>query len=339
MSKRVLLVANLGSPATPEVKDVRRYLNEFLMDGRVIDLPYWKRFVLVRGIIAPFRAPKSAAKYRSIWTDEGAPLIVLTRKMAEGLAQETGLPVYLCMRYGSPSPSAALQKLYAEHPDVEEVVLCPLYPHYAMSSYETAVAHVQSAYRSGSYPYKMTVLPPFYAYEPYIDALAATLRPFLEGEEYDHVLFSYHGIPERHIYKSDPTRSHCLKREDCCSVNSTAHATCYRHQVRQTTELVAERLGLPQHFYSLSYQSRLGNDKWLSPATSDELAALPHRGIKRLLVVSPAFMIDCLETLEELHDEGKETFLEAGGQLYDVVPCLNETAWKGLPLKELGGKY
>lgn len=339
MGKRVLLVANLGSPATPGVKDVHRYLNEFLMDERVIDLPYWRRLLLVKGIITPFRAPKSAAKYLGIWGPEGAPLIVLTQKMAAGLAAETGLPVYVCMRYGAPTPAEALRRLSTEHPDVDEVVLCPLYPHYAMSSYETAVEHVQTAYNKGKYAFDLKVVPPFYAYPAYIEELAASLQPFLSETDYDHVLFSYHGIPERHVRKSDPTGSHCLQRADCCSVRSSAHATCYRHQVRQTTELVAEKLGLPKHSYSLSYQSRLGSDKWLSPATSDELAALPGRGIKRLLVLSPAFMIDCLETLEELHDEGRETFMEAGGQLYDVVPCLNERAWKVLPLKELGGTF
>ncbi|TCO04437.1 ferrochelatase [Natronoflexus pectinivorans] len=323
MAKKVILLTNLGSPDSTSVKDVRRYLNEFLMDERVIDLPYLGRLLLVRGIITPFRAPKSAAKYKTIWTDEGSPLIVITNELAEKVEKKSGLSVYVCMRYANPTPASAFRQIISEHPDVEEVVLFPLYPHYAMSSYETAVEHVKNAHSIGEYDFKLNVVAPYYNHNGYTDALVETLRPYLENGKYDRILFSYHGIPERHIFKTDPTGSHCLKTENCCSAESPAHEKCYRHQVLETTRLVAEKLNLAESDYLVSFQSRLGTDKWLTPATSDVLKELPSKGVKKLLVISPAFVSDCLETLEEIHEEGRETFIESGGELYDTVPCLN----------------
>ncbi|ASB47980.1 ferrochelatase [Alkalitalea saponilacus] len=323
MAKKVILLTNLGSPDSTSVKDVRRYLNEFLMDERVIDVPYLGRLLLVRGIITPFRAPKSAAKYRTIWTDEGSPLIVITNELAEKVEKHSGLPVYVCMRYANPTPAYAFKQILSEHSDVEEVTLFPLYPHYAMSSYETAVEHVKNAHRIGDYGFKLNVVAPYYNHNGYIDALVATLKPYLVKGKYDRILFSYHGIPERHIFKTDPTGSHCLKAENCCSVESPAHEKCYRHQVLETTRLVAGKLSLTESNYLVSFQSRLGTDKWLTPATSDVLKDLPSKGVKKLLVISPAFVSDCLETLEEIHEEGRETFIEAGGELYDTIPCLN----------------
>jgi ferrochelatase len=324
MSKQIILLTNLGSPNSTSVKDVRRYLNEFLMDERVIDLPFIGRLLLVRGIISPFRAPKSAAKYRTIWTDEGSPLIVITGKLAQKVEKVAQRPTYFCMRYGDPTPMSVLKRIESEHPDADEVVLFPLYPHYAMSSYETAVAHVEMNYNEGHFKFRLRTIAPYYNHSQYIHSLAVTIRPYLEDKQYDQVLFSYHGVPERHILKRDSTGSHCLKEPDCCSVASPAHATCYRHQVFETTRLVAHELGLTDDRFTLSFQSRLGRDKWLSPATSEVLALFPGKGIKKVLVVSPAFVSDCLETLEEIHVEGREIFMEAGGKQYDTVPCLND---------------
>lgn len=322
MTKKAVLLANLGSPDSTVVSDVRRYLREFLMDGRVIDIPLLPRWLLVNGIIAPFRAPRSAKKYKSIWTEEGSPLIVLTQKLVGKVAAETKLPVYMCMRYGNPSPQRALNKIREEHPAINEVVLFPLYPHYAMSSYETAVEHVKKSWERGNYSFHLKVIEPYYNHPSYIQSLSHSIRPFT-GEKYDHILFSYHGIPERHILKRDPTGNHCLKKDDCCRQPSEAHRFCYRHQVFETTRLVAENLNLPSEKYSISFQSRLGNDKWLGPATSDVLAQLPEEGIKNLLVVTPAFVSDCLETLEEIRIEGRATFLKAGGETFRHIPCLN----------------
>lgn len=325
MTKKAILLTNLGSPDSYEVKDLKKYLGEFLMDERVIDIPYLARVLLVRGIIVPFRSPKSALKYKSIWTENGSPLIHLSKLLQNDLAQRTKLPVGLCMRYGNPSPEVAIEKLANENPDLKEIVLVPLYPHYAMSSYETAVAHVQTAFTKKRYPFRLRVLPPFYNHPLYISALANSLKPHL-AKSYDHVLFSYHGIPERHVRKSDPTKSICLTRENCCSESSEAHQTCYRHQVFTTTHLVAEKLDLKKGTFSTSFQSRLGADAWLKPYTAEQLTQFPKQGIKRLVVACPAFVSDCLETLEEIQVEGKEIFLKNGGEEFLVVPCLNNNS-------------
>jgi ferrochelatase len=313
---------NLGSPDSTRVKDVRRYLNEFLMDERVIDMPYLGRLLLVKGIIVPFRAPKSAKAYASIWTDEGSPLIVLSQQLQQALQQQVEEPVVLAMRYGSPAPWTAYDELLEKVPDLEEVVLLPLYPHYAMSSYETAVEYAKEVHAKRKYKFKLTIVPPYYNNESYLQALTESMRPYLQ-QAWDHFLFSYHGVPERHIHKGDITGQHCLKVSNCCEVASPAHARCYRHQCLASTRLVAERLQLPAGKYSTSFQSRLGRDPWLQPYTAERLAQLPGEGVKKLLVACPAFVSDCLETLEEIAVEGKESFLHAGGESFTMIPCLN----------------
>jgi ferrochelatase len=320
-NKAVLLI-NLGSPDSYEVSDVRPYLNEFLMDKRVIDIPYIPRLLLVRGIIVPFRAPKSAAKYKTIWTENGSPLVHITEELTHLLQKEMRLPAYMCMRYGNPTPTATLEKINRETPGLQELTLLPLYPHYAMSSFETAVEHVMQAYRIGNYSFNITVTLPFYNNAEYISALSESIAPYLQ-HDYDHVLFSYHGIPERHVMKSDVTGNHCLRSGNCCDVPSAAHAHCYRHQIKKTTELTAGRLNIPENKYSFSFQSRLGRDKWLQPFTVDLLKEMPQRGIKKLVICCPAFVIDCLETLEEIDMEAREIFMEAGGESFSLVPCLN----------------
>lgn len=322
MSKRAILLANLGSPDSTSVPDVRRYLNEFLMDERVIDIPYIARALLVRGIIVPFRAPKSAAKYKTIWTEQGSPLIHITRQLTELVGRDSGLPTYMCMRYANPTPQDVLALMAKENPDLKEVVLVPLYPHYALSSYETAVEHVKAAHAKGGYSFDLKIVPPFYNDPSYIHALAESMKPYLQ-EEYDHLLFSYHGIPERHVRKTDPTGKHCMNCADCCAIPSPAHQFCYRHQVIETMKLVATELGLPAGKFSFSFQSRLGSDKWLLPFSVEEFKSMPSRGIKKLVVACPAFVSDCLETLEEIWVEGKEDFEKAGGESFKVVPCLN----------------
>lgn len=323
MATKAVLLANLGSPDSYQVKDVRTYLSEFLMDERVIDIPYFARLLLVRGIIVPFRSPKSAAKYKTIWTDNGSPLIHISRQVQQKLKQAIQLPVELCMRYANPTPAFALDKLAKENPDLKEVVLVPLYPHYAMSSYETAVEHVKQTYQKGNYPFALKVVPPFYNHPQYIDALVNSIRPYL-NKEFDHLLFSYHGIPKRHVLKTDCTKEHCFSSENCCSIASKAHEVCYRHQVIETTNLVAAKLGLAKEKFSFSFQSRLGTDAWLQPYSAEQFKNFPKKGIKKLIVVCPAFVSDCLETLEEIQEEGREDFLHAGGEAYSVIPCLND---------------
>lgn len=319
---RGIVLMNLGSPDSISVKDVRRYLNEFLMDERVIDKPYLIRKILVSGIIVPFRAPGSAEAYKSIWTPEGSPLIEITRRLQSDLQQQSSAPVEIAMRYGNPSVKSAYDKLQSRIPQLEEVIAIPMYPHYAMSSYETAVEHARKIHSKNKYPFKLIFVKPFYNHPYYINALTESIRPYL-SQPYDHILFSYHGIPERHVMKTDSTGSHCLKVSNCCSVASPAHATCYRHQVILTTKLVAEKLQIPAATFSFSFQSRLGRDEWLKPYTAKRLVEMPQEGIKKLIIVCPAFVADCLETLEEIAVEGRDSFVRAGGESLTLIPCLN----------------
>lgn len=313
---------NLGSPDSTSVKDVKRYLDEFLMDERVIDKPWLLRALLVKGIIVPFRAPKSAEAYKSIWTEKGSPLIVISKQLGNALKKEVEEPVAIAMRYGNPSPRAAFDELVANNPDLEEVIAVPMYPHYAMSSYETAVEYAKEQHKKGGYKFALTIIKPYYNQEDYINALCESIKPYVEGD-YDQILFSYHGVPERHIHKGDVTGQHCLKVPDCCEVPSEAHKYCYRHQCWTTTKLVTERLQIPREEWGFSFQSRLGRDPWLQPYTALRLEELPKEGVKKLLVVCPAFVSDCLETLEEIAVEGKEIFLHAGGESFEMIPCLN----------------
>ena len=321
MAKKGIVLMNLGSPDSTEVKDVRRYLKEFLMDERVIDVPYLLRAFLIHGIIVPFRAPKSAEAYKTIWSKDGSPLVVLTKQLQKALQLKVDEPVAIAMRYGNPTPKTAFDELQKNNPDLEEVLAIPLYPHYAMSSFETAVEAAKEVYEQNKYPFKLQFLQPFYNEPHYINALAENIRPYLE-KEHDHILFSYHGIPGRHIRKSDTTGYHCLKVENCCEVASPAHAHCYRHQVFTTTRLVMEQLNIPKDKYSISFQSRLGKG-WLQPFTDKRLVELPKEGIKKLLILCPAFVSDCLETLEEIDVRGKEEFIGAGGESFTMIPCLN----------------
>ncbi|MDP9230583.1 MAG: ferrochelatase, partial [Bacteroidota bacterium] len=320
--KRGIVLMNLGSTDSTKIKDVRRYLNEFLMDERVIDSPYLLRLLLVKGIITPFRAPKSAKAYKSVWTPQGSPLVVITRQQQAALQQLVKDPVEIAMRYGNPGMKLAFDILNHKVQELEQVIAIPLYPHYAMSSYETAVEHAKEVHRKNKYPFSLSFTETFYNRDDYIHALSESMRPYLE-KEYDQVLFSYHGLPERHMRKADPTKSHCLQMADCCNEPSIAHVTCYRHQCFVTTKLVAENLCIQQEKVGLSFQSRLGREEWLKPYTVVRFKQMPNEGIKKLLVVCPAFVSDCLETLEEMAKEGKEIFLNAGGQSFTLIPCLN----------------
>ena len=320
-TKKGIVLMNLGSPDSTKVKDVRKYLNEFLMDGRVIDIPYLARTLLVKGIIVPFRAPKSAEAYRTIWSEKGSPLVEFTRQLQNKVQQEIDYPVTIAMRYGSPSPKDAYEELLQKINGLEEVILFPLYPHYAMSSYETAVEYMKEVHEKEKYGFKLTTIKPFYNEPDYINAMCENMRPYLEGD-YDHLLFSYHGVPARHLKKSDITGCHCMKMENCCETDSPAHAYCYRHQCFTSTRLITGQLQIPANKYSISFQSRLGKG-WLEPFTDIRLEQMPKEGIKKLLIICPAFVSDCLETLEEIALRGKESFLQAGGETYTMIPCLN----------------
>jgi ferrochelatase len=225
------------------------------------------------------------------------------------------------MRYGKPSMKQAYDELMAANPGLKEVVLVPLYPHYAMSSYETAVVHAREVYNQGGYPFSIRFVEPFYSDPLYIAALAESIRPSLRPGS--HLLFSYHSIPEQHIHKGDITGNHCLKSGNCCTTPSEAHKFCYRHQCLETTRLVAAYLGISEADHSVSFQSKLGRAEWLKPSTTSTLTSMPARGIKNVSVVCPAFVSDCLETLEEVAIQEKENFHAAGGETYTFIPCMN----------------
>jgi ferrochelatase len=320
MSTRAVLLVNLGSPASTAVADVRRYLDEFLMDPYVLDLPTPLQALIVKGLILPTRPPKSAAAYAQIWTGEGSPLIAISKRMRAALESAMGLPVGLAMRYGEPSLEHGLDELLGRAGAVDELVVVPLYPQYAMASTGTVVVVLEELLRARNL--RARFVPPFYDDPGYLDAVAARLRASYP-EDAQYLLFSYHGLPKRHLRKTDPTHVHCLRSEDCCSTPSVAHATCYRHQVIATTEALAKRLDLSPESYGLAFQSRLGSG-WLQPFTDVELAELPKRGVTRLAVACPSFVADCLETLEEIALRGRKTFLDAGGESFTYLPCTND---------------
>tara|TARA_B100000214_G_scaffold335996_1_gene279638 strand:- start:492 stop:1496 length:1005 start_codon:yes stop_codon:yes gene_type:complete len=317
-----LLMINLGSPDSTSIKDVRRYLDEFLMDERVIGKSYWFRWFLVKVIILNTRPRKSAKAYKKIWWKEGSPLIVLSKRLFDKVTKLVNFPVALAMRYGSISIFKGLKEL--DDKGVKNITVLPLYPHYAMSSYETVVEKVKDEVKTNFPHLKIKTVEPFYNDKKYIDLLCKKIKSTISKIEYDHILFSYHGIPISHLKISDPTNSHCYKVKDCCNNHSDAHKFCYKHQVLETTELVIKKLKIDKNKYSNAFQSRLPNEAWLKPYTDDELVRLAKEGKKKLVIVTPAFVTDCLETLEEIAMEGKEEFLEAGGESYHYVPCLND---------------
>ena len=320
MTKAILLI-NLGSPDSPSVPDVRRYLREFLMDGRVLDVNWLVRFCVVNFAILPSRPKQSAEAYHKIWTPAGSPLVVTSRNVQARLQRRVSVPVELAMRYQNPSIPEAVRSL--AHKGADDVLLIPLFPQYAMSSFETAVERVRQVAAGLAPQMRCVVQPPFFEDPDYMKALVASAEEFL-NRPYDHLLFSFHGLPERHLRKSDPTGCHCLGSENCCQTPSPAHATCYRAQCFKTVAAFVRATGVPKEKYSVAFQSRLGRDPWLKPYTDFELPRLAQAGVKKLLVICPAFVSDCLETLEEIGLRGRETFLSAGGTGFELIPCLNE---------------
>ncbi len=323
MSNSAVLLLNLGSPDSPSVPDVKRYLREFLGDERVIDKPENKllRSGLVNGIIIPSRAKNSAHAYSTIWTPEGSPLIVTSKATQTKLQQRVELPVALAMNYGNPSIPSVLADLAAR--GIDRLLLFPQYPHYAMSSWETVVVKVREEAKRLAPAMKIECVAPYFADEDYIAALVESARPYL-NQPHDHLLFSYHSIPVRHLTKADSSHAHCQVVADCCNTCSPAHATCYKAQVTHTTHAFARVAGLDPARWSIGFQSRLANEPWLEPYTDYEYKRLAGEGKKRLLVITPAFVTDCLETLEEIRVRGAEDFMAAGGTTFTAIPCLND---------------
>ena len=324
MQKGILLV-NLGSPNSFAVKDIKSYLKEFLMDGRVIDLPYWLRYLLVNGIILNVRPPKTSKAYQKIWWEEGSPLIVISQRLTDKVQAEVSAPVVMAMRYGNPSIESGLEALHAK--GVTEVLLVPLYPQYAMATTETIEVLAEKLIKERFTSMKLHKFPAFFHRPEYIEALAAIVKEHAATAPFDHLLLSYHGVPERHLRKTTPTPAHKHIKEgvSCCDPYSTEGALCYRSHCFETTRLLAEKLGLEEGSYAQSFQSRLGIDKWLTPFTTDKIAELAKKGVKRLAIITPAFVADCVETLEEIEIAGSEVVYENGGEEFKMIPCLNDS--------------
>jgi len=321
--KKAVLLLNLGSPDSYDPADVKVYLRQFLMDPFVLDIPFLFRWLLVNLIILNTRPKKSAEAYSKVWTDDGSPLIVTSRKVQSLLQERVDIPVGLGMRYGNPSTPDAIKELWqGSNDELEELFIIPLYPHYADSSVGTAMKEAQKWVKTICPQVTVSIKEPFYDDPDYIDALSASMRPYMK--DYDHVLFSYHGLPVRHLKKADPTGSHCYQVENCCAKPpEETLKVCYKAQCHRTTQEIVKVFGLKEGQYTDAFQSRLLNDPWVEPYTDDVLEKLAESGVKRVVVLCPAFVSDCLETIEEIGMEAKEEFEEMGGENLTLIPCLN----------------
>jgi ferrochelatase len=318
-----VLLVNLGTPRSPATADVRRYLREFLSDPRVIDIPALPRWLLVNLVIAPFRAPKSAQLYRNIWGADGSPLLANSRVLAAALGDALGsdFAVELGMRYGEPSLAGALARLCGL--GVSRIVVTPLFPQYASSSFGSALERTLALAAERPHVPALETLPEFFAAPGFIAALAEIARPRLAVFRPDHVLFSYHGVPERQVRATDATGRHCLASPACCDALVAANAHCYRAQCFATTRALTRALGLPAETWSVAFQSRLGRTPWIQPYTDVRLPELARAGVKRLAVLCPSFAADCLETLEEVGIRAAKQWRDVGGEALELVPCAN----------------
>ncbi|MBT5953681.1 ferrochelatase [bacterium] len=348
---KIILLMNLGSPKTASPDDVGAYLNEFLMDKRVIDLPFILRWILVKLVIVPGRKLESSTLYKKIWLENSFPLIEITRELANKVSKFSKKPTYFAMRYGTHDLDDVFKKIKANHKDIESIQCFPLYPHYTQSSYETAVVSLAEHCDRHDLFEKVSVFKPYYSDSKYIECLANSIKNSEDLTKYDHVLFTYHGIPLRHLKKADTTNT-CVKNDCFCPIgqsdkprtikrdsslyfskgfeneidpfncpSNSDNKVCYKNQLEITSINTAKKLKLKN--YSVSYQSRLGKSPWLTPSTKNVLSNLGKHGVKKLCVVAPGFSADCLETIVELGEEGREQFMENGGLEYTVVPCLN----------------
>ncbi|RZO95391.1 MAG: ferrochelatase [Gammaproteobacteria bacterium] len=319
-----ILLINLGSPRDLELTSIKDYLKEFLSDDLVIDYPKLLQQILVNWIIIPSRYKNTREAYSEIWTEEGSPLIHDTLVLGEKVSAKSGTLVEVSMRYQFPSIEEGLKKLKAK--GCSEIFVVPLYPHYAMSTILTTEREVKRIESKLGLDLRLNFIGAFYNEGGYISSLSDVINRNRQKES-DYLLFSYHGIPNRHLTKTDPTKNHCLKVKNCCEIESKAKPFCYKAQVLETSKLCAKKLELKDNEWGVSFQSRIGPG-WIQPFTDKELVRLAEEGIQNLDVVCPAFVTDNLETLEEMNIRGRETFLEAGGKSFKYIPCLNdEESW------------
>lgn len=320
-----VLMVNVGTPDSPSTADVRKYLREFLMDKRVMDIPFVSRWLLINLIIAPFRAPKSAAEYRKLWTDRGSPLLYHAEDLRDKLRTKLDTEKYqieIAMRYQSPSIQDGLDKLKKE--DVKQILVLPLFPQYASATSGTVSEKIMDIVQTWEVIPTITFINDFVDHPLFLEAWAKIGEEMLAKEDYDTFLFSYHGLPERQIRRSS-VDGYCQLNDKCCSVKNKKNQFCYRGQSFYTTRIIAERLGLPKDKVITSFQSRLLKDPWIRPYTDEMVKKLAAEGKKKVLAFSPAFVADCLETTVEVGMEYQEEFLALGGEKWDLVPSLNST--------------
>ena len=336
-TKTGLLLINLGTPDSPRTSDVRRYLREFLMDPRVIDIPAWRRWWVVNLLILPFRPRRSGEAYAKIWTEAGSPLLLHSRELTCQVQARLGaeIEVELGMRYGRPAIRDALRNLRRR--GVDRLIVLPLYPQYSSAATGSCLQEVfTEAAQLWNVP-SLQVIPPFYDHEAFIEACAKVARPHFERAEPERVFFSFHGLPERQVLKSDNSGAHCLRHEDCCERIDATNPNCYRAQCLATAGRLADALGVEEQRRVVCFQSRLGRTPWLRPYTDEVLAEEARRGCKRAIVLSPGFIADCLETLEELDIRGVETWKRHGGESLERVPCVNaDETWVEALLQIIG---
>ncbi|PRY89122.1 ferrochelatase [Mongoliibacter ruber] len=320
-----VLLVNLGTPDSTATADVRKYLREFLMDGRVIDFPFIPRWMLVNLIIAPFRSPKSAKEYRKVWTERGSPLLFHTEDLRDKLTEKLDPSTYvveMAMRYQTPSIEQGLENL--NKANVKKIIVLPLFPQYASATNGSVVDKVMEIARGWQIIPNITFISNFVDHPLFLQAWAEIGKEMIEAQEYDRYLFSYHGLPERQIRKGS-VDGYCQLSDKCCGNYTKKNQFCYRGQCFHTTRLLTEKLGLPEEKVITCFQSRLGKDPWIKPYTEDIIKELASQGIKKVLVFSPAFVADCLETTVEVGGEYKEEFEELGGEQWDLVPSLNSS--------------
>ena len=327
-----ILIVNLGTPDNPQPPAVRRYLREFLFDPEVIDIPTIPRWILVNLIIAPFRAFKSAKAYQKIWYDEGSPLLIHTEELVDNV--KTSLSehnIVMAMRYGQPSIESGLKALSSE----QDIIVLPLYPQYAGATTRTVLSKVQEAHQKLQLSSNLHSIESFFDDDSYISALSKTVQQAQESTPFDHLLMSYHGLPIRQLPCVENNEYVCKGGAEHCPGVDRDFPNCYRSHCYATSRALAKHLALDESKYSVSFQSRLGNIPWIQPYTSDHIQTLVDKGVKHLAVVCPAFVSDCLETLEEINMEIREEFLEAGGESFEYIPCLNgEASWAISILKD-----
>jgi len=324
MTKGILLI-NLGTPDSPEPQDVKNYLDEFLMDPYVIDVPSLFRWLLVKGIILRTRPKKSSEAYKKIWSERGSPLLFHSEDLVTKVQKILGSEyrVVLGMRYGKPSLETALKSL--KDSKVSEISVLPLYPQYSLAATESSVQRVRILAEKLGITKLVKFFGAFYEHPAFIEAFRQVGAQSLKEDDYDFVLFSFHGVPERHVKKTDPSDSHCLATPHCCDKISSANQNCSRAQCYATARALAKGLGLSPEKYSVSFQSRLGVTPWIQPFTDVLYKELANKGVKNLLIFCPAFVADCLETLEEICIRGEQSFQSYGGKKLRLVPSLNSS--------------